>query len=106
MFINYYIFFFLFKGTNDHVRRFKTLLFTNNTIELNSSKIMNDKLQDIGSSLTKLNHPKLEYEDLNHKKATLVTTNDNDDHRTVIARHIFHADIKQKFTRWIRETPV
>jgi len=67
---------------------------------------MNNKLQETKSSLTTINHPKLEYDNFNHKKVTLVTTNNNDDHRTVLARHIFHADIKQTFTRWIRETPV
>ena len=46
-------------------------------------------------------------EDLNTKKMNVVTTATTNDHdRTVLARHIFHANVKQTFTRWIRETPV
>jgi hypothetical protein len=102
---------FLFQGINDNVRRGKNWTLTNNnTIELNSVKKMNNKSQPIESSLTTINHPKLEHENLNNKKVDLVstttTTNNNDGHRTVLARYIFHANVKQTFTRWIRETPV
>ncbi len=71
---------------------------------------MNNKSQQIKSSLTTINQSKLDYENVNNKKGTLTTTtnnnNNNDDQRTVLARHIFHANIKQTLTRWIRETPV
>ena len=97
--------FFFLQGANDNVRRLKNWTLTdNNTIELNSIDIMNNN-----SSLPIINHPNLEYEDLNNKKVTLIsttTTNNNDEHRTVLAHHIFHANVKKTFTRWIRETPV
>jgi len=68
---------------------------------------MNNKSQQIKSSLTPINQSKLEYEDLHNKKVTLITKNNNDDdQRIVLAHHIFHANIKKTLTRWIRETPV
>jgi len=74
---------------------------------LNSTEIMNNQSQQIQSSLTTINPSKLDYEHVNNKKELLTTTNNNtDDQRTVLARHIFHANIKQTLTRWTRETPV
>ncbi|CAF3478026.1 unnamed protein product [Rotaria sp. Silwood1] len=70
---------------------------------------MNNKTQPNQSLLTTINHSKIEHENLNNEKVTLLSTmstNNNDDHRTMLARHIFLANIKQTFTRWIRETPV
>jgi hypothetical protein len=68
---------------------------------------MNNKSQHIESSLLTTNHPNLGKEDLNAKKMNLVTTTTTNDHdRTVLARHKFYANVKQTFTRWIRETPV
>jgi len=99
-----------FEGTDDNNRRLKNSTFVNNTNGLNSTEIMNNKSQQIESSLTTANQSKSEYDDLNNKKVNSITTNnndnDNDDHRTVLARHIFRANIKQTLTRWIRETPV
>ncbi|CAF1439723.1 unnamed protein product [Rotaria sordida] len=96
--------------TNDNIPQLKTVKFPNNITRLNSSEIMNNKFQPIESSLTTMNPSKIEHENFNNKKMTLVSTmstNNNDDHhRTVLARHIFLANIKQTFTRWIRETPV
>ncbi|CAF4136726.1 unnamed protein product [Rotaria sp. Silwood2] len=96
--------------TNDNIPRLKTLNFSNNIIRLNSSEIMNNKSESNESSLTTIDHSKFEHENLNNKKITLVSTmstnNNDDDYRTVLARHIYLANIKQTFTRWIRETPV
>ncbi len=87
-------YFFFFKGTKNNVDQLKHFVFTNNTNGLNSNQIINEK-------------SKFDYEDFNNKKLTFLTTNTNhDDHRTILAHHIFHANIKQTLTRWIRETPV
>lgn len=68
---------------------------------------MNNKSQQIQSTSN------FEDKDVNNKKVTVTTTTNNnidndgdDNNRTVLARHIFHANIKQTLTRWIRETPV
>ena len=48
---------------------------------------------------------KLDYDELNRRKMSLTMT-DGYYHRTVLARHVFHANIKQTLTRSMRETPV
>jgi len=35
-----------------------------------------------------------------------VIDRDDDEHRTILAHHIFHANIKHTIVRFIRETPV
>lgn len=105
---------FLFQGVNDNNRRFKNLTFVNNVNGFNSTEIMNNKFQQIQSSLTsKTQFTKFEDEDVNNKNHPSITTttnnnniSDDNDHRTVLARHIFHASIKKTLTRWICETPV
>jgi hypothetical protein len=93
--------------SNDNVRRLKNLTLANHINGLNSTETMNNKSQEIESSLPTINPSKFEYEDINNKKVTSTpTNNNNDNHRTVLGRHIFHANIKQTLTRWIRETPV
>ena len=64
---------------------------------------INNKSQDIESISTI-------HEALPTKKVSLSSTttiiNNTDDHRTVLAHHIYHASIKHTFIRFIRETPV
>jgi hypothetical protein len=44
------------------------------------------------------------HEDLMIKKLPLIDR--DDEHRTILAHHIFHANIKHTIVRFIRETPV
>ncbi|CAF0952281.1 unnamed protein product [Adineta steineri] len=97
--------------TNDNVVSLKKLLFTNCTDGLISSNRMNNnKSQEINSSLAPTKHSTFEFKNLNKKKLTSIsmptTINNNNDHRIILTRHRLHADIKQTYTRWIRETPV
>ena len=70
-----------------------------------TSDLMNKKSQPI-ESISKT----LEHEDLTIKKVSILPITDNNNnnhhHRTVLAHHIFHANIQQTFLRWLRETPV
>jgi hypothetical protein len=68
------------------------------------SDIINTKSQQIG--FVSKNQSNIDHEDLVTKKLPLSSTIINNDDRTVLAHHIFHANIKQTFIRWIRETPV
>ena len=49
---------------------------------------------------------KFDCDEFNRRKIPLTTKEGNDHHRTVLARHSFHANIKQTLTRSMRETPV
>ncbi|UJR28748.1 hypothetical protein I4U23_009975 [Adineta vaga] len=56
---------------------------------------------------TSQHHSKSQYDDFKDGKESLKETNNNDNvQRTVLVQHRFHADIKQTYIRWIRETPV
>ncbi|CAF0814818.1 unnamed protein product [Adineta steineri] len=70
----------------------------------------NNKSQEINSSLAPTKHSTFEFKNLNKKKLTSIsmptTIKNNNDHRIILTRHRLHADIKQTYTRWIRETPV
>jgi hypothetical protein len=94
-------------GTNDAIERLQSLKFANNLLELSASQTMNDEFQQKQSSLKTIYHTKMEDQHLNNKIKTVISKDNNDDHhRTVIVHHMFHANVKQTFTRWIRETPV
>ncbi|CAF4048797.1 unnamed protein product [Rotaria sp. Silwood2] len=91
-------------SVNDHNQRFKNLtLASDTTTGLHTSDIINNKSQEIQTIST--NHEDLLAKKLPLLPTTSVITN-NDDHRTVLAHHIFHANIKHTFIRFIRETPV
>ncbi|CAF0925367.1 unnamed protein product [Rotaria sordida] len=94
----------LVQDANDHIQRLKNLtLVSNTTSGLHTSDMINDKPQEIQSVST--NH-----EDFLTKKLPLLPTTSRisniDDHRTVLAHHIFHANIKHTLIRFLRETPV
>ncbi|CAF3535670.1 unnamed protein product [Rotaria socialis] len=92
--------------TNDAIDRLQSLRFANNLLELSASQTMNDKFQQRQSSLKTIYHAKMEDQHSNNRIETVISNDNNDDHRTVIVHHTFHANIKQTFTRRIRETPV
>ncbi|CAF1563128.1 unnamed protein product [Rotaria magnacalcarata] len=92
--------------TNDAIDRLQSLKFANNLLELSACQTMNDKFQQRQSSLKNIYHAKIEGQHLNNKIETVISKDNNDDHRTVIVHHTFHAKVKQTFNRRIRETPV
>lgn len=95
---------FILPDTNDSIQSFKNIMPSSNPIitGFHTSNIENNKSTEIPSEST--NH-----EDLINKKSTLSSTTaltDDDDHRTVLAHHIFPANIKHTIIRFMRETPV
>jgi len=83
---------------NDNIQRLKNLTpISNTTTEWHMSDKINNKSQSIES-----------IDDLVTKKFPVVSTTikNNDDQRTVLARHIFSANIEHTLIRFIRETPV
>ncbi|CAF3406094.1 unnamed protein product [Rotaria sp. Silwood1] len=94
----------LVQDVNDHIQTFKHLTLTSNTTTgLHTSDIIDNKSQEIQSVST--NHEDLLTKKLPLLPTTSVITNE-DDQRTILAHHIFHANIKHTFLRFIRETPV
>jgi len=105
--LTYYLLFLVFivhlisifiSGMNDNIQRLKNLTpISNTTTEWHMSDKINNKSQSIES-----------IDDLVTKKFPVVSTTikNNDDQRTVLARHIFSANIEHTLIRFIRETPV
>lgn len=89
-------------GAHDAVRRVKALTFAEHPCEFKPVRPMNESLLSTSGDRHSPN------ETLNMKKVvtTTCTTNNTDHQRTVLARHVFQANVKQTRTRWIRETPV
>jgi hypothetical protein len=82
-------------GINNNIQQLKNFTpISDATTEWHMSDKINNKSQSI--------------DDLVTKKFPVVSTtiNNNDDQRTVLARHIFPANIEHTLIRFIRETPV
>jgi len=104
---------------NDNVRRLKTLKFitpnTKSSNIMNNNNIKSQQQQQQRQQYNAMSIPTI-HQDLATRKVALApslsstssssTTAPIDNQRTVLARHVFRADIKQTFIRWIRETPV
>ncbi|CAF1064691.1 unnamed protein product [Adineta ricciae] len=87
------IFYCLFLGNYDDIRRW------------NGAPIYSNLLPETYSSeKTKTRSEEIEYNSKNLPSSP--ASEKNDEHRTVHAHHLFYADIKHTFIRFLRETPV